>query len=255
MASKRDIILQLRALESAPRERVCVIDPTAPSDTGTMDQMSLAELRARLEVVKRHQQEEVRGDGHMDDMLYHSNAGCSLSQKHTFSPTPHITSAHQSIGWRHVLMQGQIMCGRQGRCSRHGGGFGKELEPGGRNCLRTLLPHSEPLHPGLVQEEATRAAILARRQEKEASLLAKAAKIGHIRRLACAQAEMRKAQQQVRTSVLPAGCSGQPWGGRMQRWHACADPHSMTPAAAAAAAGLQGGACQGDRWWSSPLCR
>lgn len=48
-----------------------------------------------------------------------------------------------------------------------------------------------------MQEERTRARILARKQEKEAALMDKAARIGAIRRLSSAHAQLRKAAQQV----------------------------------------------------------
>lgn len=49
-----------------------------------------------------------------------------------------------------------------------------------------------------MQEERTRALILARKQDKESALADKAARIGAMRQLASAQAQMRKAAQQVR---------------------------------------------------------
>ncbi len=55
--------LQLRALERAPKRRFKTFDPTAIADLGMNDQMSLAELRARLAAAKQRQFEEVRDVG------------------------------------------------------------------------------------------------------------------------------------------------------------------------------------------------
>lgn len=62
-AERRDIIAQLRGLEKAAKGRSKqlgkVFDPTAVSEYGMNNQMSLAELRVRLAAAKQRQLEEV----------------------------------------------------------------------------------------------------------------------------------------------------------------------------------------------------
>lgn len=62
-AERRDIIAQLRGLEKAAKaqqkQQGKVFDPTAVSEYGMNNQMSLTELRARLLAAKERQLEEV----------------------------------------------------------------------------------------------------------------------------------------------------------------------------------------------------
>lgn len=63
-AERRDIIAQLRGLEKAAKaqqkQQGKLFDATAVSEYGMNNQMSLAELRARLTAAKQRQLEEVR---------------------------------------------------------------------------------------------------------------------------------------------------------------------------------------------------
>jgi hypothetical protein len=55
---RADLIKQIRALELCPRERVTVLDPTYTPHIGLLEEMSLAELRERLQMVEQEKKEE-----------------------------------------------------------------------------------------------------------------------------------------------------------------------------------------------------
>lgn len=57
-ARRADLIKQIRALELVPRKRETRLDPTYTPQIGLLEEMSLAELRERLNIVEEQRQEE-----------------------------------------------------------------------------------------------------------------------------------------------------------------------------------------------------
>ena len=56
LAKRQELIRQIRELEKIPIQRTKGFDPTEAGGHGLMIEMSVAELRERLEFVKRQQQ-------------------------------------------------------------------------------------------------------------------------------------------------------------------------------------------------------
>merc|ERR1712188_118940 len=59
MEKKRDLIRQIRAMEKVPVDKTKPFDPSEPPNQGYMEEMSLAELRERLEMVKSIRTQEL----------------------------------------------------------------------------------------------------------------------------------------------------------------------------------------------------
>ena len=59
LAKKQELIRQIRELEKIPIQRTKGFDPTEAGGHGLMEEMSIAELRERLEFNKRKQEQEV----------------------------------------------------------------------------------------------------------------------------------------------------------------------------------------------------
>lgn len=59
LGKRQELIRQIRELEKIPIQRTKGFDPTEAGGHGLMIEMSVAELRERLEFVRRQQQQEV----------------------------------------------------------------------------------------------------------------------------------------------------------------------------------------------------
>lgn len=59
LAKRQELIRQIRELEKIPIQRTKGFDPTEAGGHGLMIEMSVAELRERLEFVKRQHQQEI----------------------------------------------------------------------------------------------------------------------------------------------------------------------------------------------------
>ena len=59
MAKKQELIMQIRELEKIPIIRTKGFDPTEAGNFGLLQEMSIAELRERLEYNKRENEQEV----------------------------------------------------------------------------------------------------------------------------------------------------------------------------------------------------
>lgn len=59
LAKKTELIRQIRELEKIPIQRTKGFDPTEAGGHGLMEEMSIAELRERLEFQKRQREQEV----------------------------------------------------------------------------------------------------------------------------------------------------------------------------------------------------
>merc|ERR1712224_492700 len=59
MEKRKDLIRQIRALTVVPTEKVKAYDPAEPPCKGLMEEMSLAELRERLQILQTRQAKEL----------------------------------------------------------------------------------------------------------------------------------------------------------------------------------------------------
>ena len=59
LAKKTELIRQIRELEKIPIQRTKGFDPTEAGGHGLMEEMSIAELRERLEFNKREKEQEI----------------------------------------------------------------------------------------------------------------------------------------------------------------------------------------------------
>ena len=59
LAQRSELIRQIRELEKIPIQRTKGFDPTEAGGHGLMEEMSIAELRERLEFNKRSEQQEI----------------------------------------------------------------------------------------------------------------------------------------------------------------------------------------------------
>lgn len=164
LAERRDLILQLRALERVPKPRIKILDPTDAPDHGLLEQMSLHELRARLAAMKERLREEVRAAAwSVASLVVVCIAGTAKQRAYR----------HADAYWSCLPRVFPYSV----------------LHPPVTPPDPPHLPHGPP------QEERARAGILTQKAEREAMILAKVANLQAMRKTAAQQAAARKTTQ------------------------------------------------------------